>query len=378
MRTRWWMIGALALAGVLAGACEDDNGVVVIDGDEPAPPRALTAWYFDRAVYVTWELSPGWDEDAFRVYSKRTTDPDYFLIAEVTNCSAGLCSYTDVNVVPDVSYEYYVTAVDPVSGLETASPNSVEVFVPQPVPPPVPGGVRVVAMDNAAFIQWDGAARADSDFAFYRVYLDGGTPLVLGETDSEGFLDLLAANGETFAYFVTSVDDLGHESGGSAAASGTPRPDFHGEWVYAYQDQPTLAGFRFQEDESVDPLVDGDAPSRHFRLEVDDVGWWLVAGSGTQFYQGAFETTALRCGPGADAGCTDIDLAPSSGYTNSDLPVDPQLSYVMRVIGADGQIHYAAIRVELQGFDQDGNAIMIFDWAYQLQAGNLSLAPAGP
>jgi hypothetical protein len=33
------------------------------------------------------------------------------------------------------------------------------------------------------------------------------------------------------------------------------------------------------------------------------------------------------------------------------------------------------IRVTLLGFDQDDAAIMIFDWAYQLQAGNPNLAP---
>jgi len=34
------------------------------------------------------------------------------------------------------------------------------------------------------------------------------------------------------------------------------------------------------------------------------------------------------------------------------------------------------IRVELLGFDQDDNALMIFDWAYQIQAGNPDLTAA--
>ena len=47
------------------------------------------------------------------------------------------------------------------------------------------------------------------------------------------------------------------------------------------------------------------------------------------------------------------------------------------VIGDDGQIHYGVIRVEMLGFDQN-DAIMIFDWAYQLQAGNPELVgPTG-
>ena len=47
-------------------------------------------------------------------------------------------------------------------------------------------------------------------------------------------------------------------------------------------------------------------------------------------------------------------------------------SYVFRVIGDDGELHYGVIRVDHLGVDQNGG-IMIFDWAYQLQAGNPDL-----
>jgi hypothetical protein len=57
------------------------------------------------------------------------------------------------------------------------------------------------------------------------------------------------------------------------------------------------------------------------------------------------------------------------------MPLYPQSTYVLRVEGDDGQLHYGAIRVDLLGYDQDGAAIMIFDWAYQLQPGNPNLAP---
>jgi len=57
------------------------------------------------------------------------------------------------------------------------------------------------------------------------------------------------------------------------------------------------------------------------------------------------------------------------------MPLYPQTTYVLRVVGDDGLKHYGAIRVTLLGFDQNDAAIMIFDWAYQLQAGNPNLAP---
>lgn len=369
-------LGLMALPLIFAlGACNDDDFLVAGD-DYPAAPRELAAWYYNQAVYLTWEMAPGWNDDPFRVFGKRISDSGYYLIAEVTNCSGGLCSYTDVNILPDITYEYYVAAVS-YSGLETPSDWSVEVYVPNPVPPADPGGVEAVALDNAVYLRWSNNARNAPDFSFYRVYLleaDGST-FLLGETDSEGFLDLLAVNGSTYSYFTTAVDDQGHESSGSVAASGTPRPDYHGEWIYAFEDVPASSGFRFGEDEMTYPIVEGTSPSRHFRMEVDADGWWLVPGPGTQLYNGFWETTALKCGVASDSDCFALDVAPLTGYTSMDMPLYPQSTYVLKVVGDDGQLHYGAIRVSLLGYDQNGAAIMIFDWGYQLQAGNPSLSP---
>lgn len=369
----------LAVLILIAGlsACGDDY-LFYPEGDAPATPRNVDAYYYNRAVYVTWELAPSWNEEVFNVYGKRTTDAEYFWIAQVTNCSEGLCSYTDVNIVAGQTYLYYVGAYDEYTGLETESDYSVEVYVPQPIPPAIPAGMEIVALDGANYLRWSDNARNADDFSFYRVYLAGadGTDFLLGETDSEGFLDQLALNGETYSYFVTSLDDQGHESLGSAVASGTPRPDFSGEWVYAYSDLPSQAGFRFEVDESVYPIVDGGSARRHFRLEVDGQGWWLVPGPGAQIYDGFWETTALKCGVGSDADCFSLDIAPLTGYTSADMPLNPQATYVMRVIGDDDGQHYGAMRIALLGYDQNGYAIMIFDWAYQLQAENPNLVAA--
>jgi len=233
----------------------------------------------------------------------------------------------------------------------------------------------VIGLDAANYLSWGDGARSADDFSFYRVYQDAGdgVEFLLGETDSEGFLDLLALNGETYWYFVTSVDSDGHESDASLVAHGTPRPDFHGEWLYDHFDQPGLSGFRFSEDESTDPVMSGTSSDRHFRLEVDSQGWWLVPGPLSSIYPVGFETTSLKCQVAADAGCVDIATAPNSGYTSQDMPLDPQLSYVLRVVGNDGQLHYGVIRIDLLGFDQNDSALMIFDWAYQLQADNPDL-----
>jgi hypothetical protein len=361
----------LLVAGVLT-ACSED--VLVPIGGTPSAPRALAATYYGGSVTVAWELAPDWNGEAFRVYARRTTDASYFMIAEVTSCSDGLCSYQDWNVSAGHTYEYYVSAVDPDSGNETATPSTVEVFVPQPTPPPVPDAPAVIALDGALFITWGTASRAASDFSVYRVYQESGSSsYLLGETDSEGFLDLLAANGTTYDYFVTALDTDGHESGGSELASGTPRPDFDGEWLYDFFAQPTVSGFRFEDDESTNPVRAGTASDRHFRLETDLNGWWLVAGPGTTIHQTGFATTDLKCGVGSDASCTDVSVAPTSGYSTADVELLPQTTYVLRVIGDDGLMHYGVIRVIMLGTDQNGDPIMIFDWAYQLQPGNPEL-----
>lgn len=380
MGTRLWTTGLLALAVALGGCSGDD--IFVPGGGEPAPPRNLTATYYAGAVTLTWELDPQWNGESFRVYGKRDTDADYFLIAEVTSCAGGVCTYTDTNIVADQTYVYYVAAVDPDSGRETASDIDVQVFVPQPDPPPVPNALEVVALDNALYLRWGDGARSAQDFSFYRVYLeDPDGTFLLGDTDSEGFMDELAVNGVTSTYFVTSVDDQGHESEGSALASGTPRPDFTGEAIWAYEDRPGSSGFQFQESDATDPIVDGNASERDFRLEVDGQGWWLVPGPVTEVYRQAIPTTALRCGPGADAGCVDVTRASTSSadYTTADMELLPQTSYVLRYRASDGRWRYAVIRVVLQGFDQNEDALMIFDWAHQLQPDNPELAviPSG-
>lgn len=313
--------------------------------------------------------------EPFRVYAKRSTDGQYFLVAEVTNCINSLCSYLDVNIQSGREYDYYVAAVDDY-GVETASVQAIRVFVPQPTPPPVPASTEVVALDGMNYVRWGNNARNAADFSHYKLYLwSDGQAFFLGETDSEGFLDELAENGLTYEYYVTSMDDQGHESAGSASAFGTPRPDFHGEIVYDFFDDASRSGFIFRNDEGQDPIVSGTNGLRHFRLETDADGWWLVPGPGARVHTSAWETTALKCGPGADATCTALTVAPTSGYVAQDLYLEPQTTYVMRVPGDDNALRYATLRVQMLGFDQNNRALMIFDWAYQLQVGNPSLAP---
>ncbi|MGI9628057.1 MAG: fibronectin type III domain-containing protein [Longimicrobiales bacterium] len=353
-------------------ACTTTDPVVII-GD-PDAPQDVQVSYFNGGVDVTWELGPSWNGEPFRVYGKRRSDSDFFLIAEVTSCAANLCTYRDINVSPEVTYEYYVAAVDD-GGFEATS-GVVEVFVPDPIPPAVPTNLGAVALDNATYLFWDDSPASEGDFSAYRVYLaDPDGDFLLGETDSPGFVDLLGVNGTTFEYFTTSVDDQGHESAGSGLVESTPRPDFTGELVHVYQDAPGTAGFRFQESDDLEAVLSGDDPSRHFRLEADTEGLWLVAGPGAEIFPAGQLTTALKCGVAADPGCTSWELAPLSGYGTADVPVDAEFTYMFQVPGDNGT-NFGAVRVSLIGVDQGGNQLMVFDWAYQTQPGNPNLSVA--
>jgi hypothetical protein len=368
---------ALVVLALGASGCDETlTGGGGWAGEGPPPPEALAASYWSGGVDLSWELHSQWRDETFRVYSRRLGASGYTLVAEVTSCAAGLCRYRDLNVTAGRSYEYYVASVDARTGVETASAFAVEVSVPQPTPPPVPGELRGIALDGAVYLTWGNGARAADDFAYYRVYLEGADSevLLLGETDSEGFLDLLVENGNTYGYFVTSVDSGGHESQGSTLALATPRPDFSGELLHAFEDRPEASGFRFADSEATNPVLSGTSPDRDFRLEVDAGGWWLVPAPGVEVHRNALPTTALRCGPAADAGCTEVTSAPASNYGSGDIGLAPGYSYVLRMPAGGGDWYYGVIRVTHTGWSQEG-ALVLFDWAFQLQPGNPALSP---
>jgi len=373
MRNHWNTTMKVACLAVSLASCDDFDFTYV--PDEPDAPRDLAASYYNRGVDLSWGLGPDWNGETFRAYGKRVSDREYFYIAEVTSCTNGQCYYRDVNVRGGVSYEYYVAAVDPDTGAETPSAHAVEVWVPQPIPPPVPTDLEAVALDAAVYLHWDDSPSLEDDFLAYRVYLvSQGEYYLLAETDSPGFLDLLAPNGHTATYFVTSLDDQGHESDGGEVVDCTPRPDYVGEVMYAHQDVPSASGFRFRETEEVQAVMPGTDPDRHFRLERVGQRLWMVPGPRARIHPESRWSTALKCGPGSDADCESWERAPVSGYATDRIALDPGYTYMFRVPGDDGETRFGALRATIVGVDQDDNELIVFDWAYQTQPGNPNLS----
>lgn len=366
---------------LLAAACDNDPDVIVTPGDEPGQPTDLFAsyaWVLESfqnlqpvgypSVQVTWLPPADWDGEVFRVYGKRASATSFTLIATVTSCTDFGCVYTDRNVAHGVDYEYYVSAYDEGSGQETESDFRDVVRVPANNRPSAPTALDAVGLDNSVFLRWSENTANGANVSRYVVYLVGVdnqlSNYIVGHTDGTGFLDQRAENGSRFRYRVATVDTLGHYSNLSSEVTGTPRPDFSGELVYAFADSAAVSGFRFQSDESANPVVAGGSTSAHWRLESDLTGWRIVPLNGTQVLEYG-RTSALVCGPGSDAGCTSARVAPTIGYQTTPIAVDPEYSYIFRVTGSDGQWHWAVLRVTMLGTDQNGKDLMIFDWAYQ-------------
>ena len=373
-----------AAAGLLLlAACDSDRGVVIVDpGTDPGQPRDLFATYawvlegFQNgqpvgypSVQVTWLPPTSWGSEVFRVYGRRASAANFTLIATVTSCTTDGCVYTDRNVAHGQEYEYYVAAHDERTGRETSSDFRDLVRVPASARPAAPVGPEAIGLDGAAFLRWSPNTANGQNVSRYLVYLtrlDGQAySYPVGQTDGTGFLDQRAENGSEYGYRIATVDTMGHVSNLSAEVLAVPRPDFTGELVYAFADSAARSGFRFQSDESTDPILSGTSAGAHWRLESSASGYFIVPLNGTQVTEYG-RTTALHCGPGADAGCTAARVAPGSGYTTAPIPVDPEFSYVFRVTGSDGQLHYGVVRVTMLGADQNGRDLMIFDWAYQL------------
>jgi len=144
----WKRFFAVVGVALLLGACENEDSVFFPIDDFPAAPEGLDAEYFNQAVTLRWFLATQWNGEAFRVYGRRVGDASFLAIAEVTSCAGGACEYSDTNIVESFSYEYFVSAVDPDTGAETDSQQVILVSIPSFVPPPIPAGLDVVALDN--------------------------------------------------------------------------------------------------------------------------------------------------------------------------------------------------------------------------------------
>jgi len=376
-RSCWLLLPLIAVVALL-GACRSQDGILA---PRIEPPQDLTAsylWQLTRwqdgepigtpRVQLTWAVPQGWQANPFRVYARRGAGA-YGLVATVTSCAQGVCTYLDTNVRGGERYDYYVASVDERGGQEAES-GRVQINVPTFTPPAAPSGLVVTGLDAMNYLRWRQPAAQR-----FRVLLQVGQGhFDLGETDSQSFLDDRAENGVEHRYLVAAIDTLGHFSRLSSVGVGVPRPDYHAELLYPHEVSAEESGFRFVANpETEDPVLSGSSALAQWRVETIGGVVSLRPLGATRVTQGTF-TTALSCGPGAEADCLDVREAPAAGAFGS-TPVAAQSAhtYVFRVQAADGRTRYAKVRIIGSTRDTTGRPVLIFDWAYQLRPDDVRL-----
>lgn len=240
--------------------------------------------------------------------------------------------------------------------------NDKIVYVYEDVPPPVPQGVYSVTGDGEIYLYWLPIDDVSSDFAFYVVYRSDTDPDTgyweIGTTGNTYFIDDGVINGQTYYYAVSSVDVEGNLSDLSYEyVPDTPRPEGFNQILYDMDTSPDFSGW----DLSGEQLVYWQSPNCDFYLEFvpgDDVFYFNVGNVMTDIqdmgYTGHFDE--IDYSPPADSGWS------LNGWTEVIL-------HHTYVIWTDDN-HFAKIRVKAIGQES-----VIFDWGYQVDAGNRELKP---
>lgn len=225
-------------------------------------------------------------------------------------------------------------------------------------PPNPPINISTVTGDNRVDISWE--RNRESDLAGYNVYYaysyDGEYTLI-DNTEDNYFIDYGAENGETYYYAVTAYDFNGNESDLSHdVVHDTPRPEGFNEAIFDYSSFPNNSGFDLSEF-----LVTA--------YDSDGADFFFENFEGT-LYLNVWEDTDIQ-DMGETKDIYNIDEAPAEGWVP--LISGDNVKYVEAEVGHTYVIwtwdnHYAKIRISRITGER-----MVFDWAFQLQSGNLEL-----
>ncbi len=363
----------LAVALLFGIACQ--NNTTNISGSL-SPPQNL-GYQLDASgdpntpagILLVWDDVLSSDLASYRVYSRASTSGSFLRRGETSSNT-----FHD-NGVPHL--QYAVTAVDVNDG---ESDLSNIITVDERLRLHAPDTLGSISLNQAVHLGWADNAAQDTTFKWYRVYsasynldtgLCGKDWSLEGETVSNEFLATLLVNGTPRCFGVSAISKRGYESLWSPLRQDTPRPDARNVLVYAFEQQPAQAGFRFWNDANAnrvgDPgelglVQDGNRTDIDFWIhQASDSTLWIVpefAGDSMQLY-----------GTQPIADLTSIDFAPAGGYTRNMYQAVPGYGYVFQRNEA-GAYHYAALRVTAVS-----RQYVIFDWSAQTDPGNPELAP---
>jgi hypothetical protein len=371
MRTRQLIGLAIPMAALLAG-CVDTLGTGAIP---PAPSGLFYELepsgdpFAPRGVVLRWDAVQDPNLASYNVYSRASTSDAFGLRGTTTSPS-----FHD-DGLPHL--EYYVTSAN-ADGDESGPSSSV--VIDERLRLPAPNALTSISLNGAIHLEWsDNPYQSDPQgFSNYRVYstpydLDNNQCLdswvLEGTTVGSSFLSSNLTNGQPRCFGVSAVTVEGFESLWSPLRNDTPRPDGQDVIVYTTAGDPLQSGFRFFRDFNNDGiaspselgLVGPSGPGNmDFTVTTDAGGNFLLVPQ-------RVGTTAQQFGTLPIHDLTDIDIAPSGGYSASSLVAKPRFGYVFQM--TEGAFYaYGALRVVATGTNY-----VIFDWSYQTDAGNPEL-----
>lgn len=355
----------VALASIpLLAACGD-----LLSGVDSHDPTNLT-WSVTteastgtvRGVMLEWEPPRAQDAWSYAVYGRPSSAGEWYLV--------GITTSTTFHDAGAPQRQYYVTARD---RDDYEFGRSRIVTIEAPVTLVAPQDLGGTSLDGAVQLGWADNARltGGSQFRHYRIFstvltasggCDASRWVVEGATLSNSFLVGGLTNGITRCFAVTAMSTSGIESVMSSAWVDTPRPDARHVVIDAFGVRPATSGFIFHDAAAsrFGVLVDGSRSDADFRVEQRADGAFVI-----RAMRDAVRMAPVGAAPVPDL--TSVDFAPTSGYTASELTVQPGHAYVFRITRADGH-RYAAVRIAYVAA-----AHVVLDWAYQPAPGNPEL-----
>jgi len=239
-------------------------------------------------------------------------------------------------------------------------------------PPAAPRGVYSVTGDHTVWLHWYG--NTEGDVAGYHIYQGEcasgpSCPYTLiGSTTGSTFEVDNLQNGVTRYYAVAAYDAAGNESDLSYEdVHDTPRPEGWDQLISNYLDQPAVSGWDFSSF-TLRPNTDA-ATDMYFGYD-GSVYMMFVPDLSTDIQDAGWASTL-------DA----IDIAPTQGWSPTGA-VELIVGHCYVVWTRDD--HYAKFRVtQITPPGPSTPARVQFDWAYQVDPGNVELRnrpvrPKGP
>ncbi|MER5915221.1 PA14 domain-containing protein [Streptomyces sp. NPDC001982] len=213
--TYYYEIRALDKAGN-ESAGSTDKPVTTVDRTAPAAPAEVTATDGQPGIGLTWKPVSGathylvhrrWDDDG--------GDNPVVQVADVTGAS-----WLDTTAKENVSYSYWVTAVDAAGN---KSPKSAPARTSRDdQAPSAPTGLTATTQDGTGIaLSWAAPTTpVTQDLYAYRIYRDGEFVDEVRATRTS-YTDSDVRQGTSYGYTVTAVDIAQHESAPSAPVIGT-------------------------------------------------------------------------------------------------------------------------------------------------------------